>query len=73
MVTRLGAKAREANIYPSYEKILLAKNNCYPKLESIEVSETAAQVKLQSLLDHTTIRIFDVQGSFILKYSHFLC
>jgi hypothetical protein len=49
--TSLGAKQREANIYPSYDKIRSAKLRCYP--DGIEVSEVDASIPLQHLLDHT--------------------
>jgi len=40
--TRLGAKQRGANIYPSYDRIRLAKERCYP--EGIKHSEEKASV-----------------------------
>lgn len=53
--TRLGAKQRGANIYPSYDRIRLAKQRCYP--EGIEISEVKATVPLHKLLDHTLDRL----------------
>lgn len=49
--------------YPSYGKLLEAKRRCYPEL--ISVTETSAEVKLQSLLDHTCKRILLVQEDVI--------
>lgn len=76
--TRLGAKQRGANIYPSYDRIRLAKEKCYP--ESIEISEDKASVSLQPLLDHTLSRLcktfeFDNNINFEEVYSefNFLC
>lgn len=56
------AKARNANIYPPYYKIAESKKMCYPKEESIIVTETGANIKLQSLLDHTSARYFSFQS-----------
>ena len=52
---RLAAKSKNADIYPPYNEVREAKNKCYP--DNIEVSEGSAKVSLQSLLDHTTLRI----------------
>lgn len=53
---RTGAKTCNADIYPSYHKLLAAKKECYPK-DGINVSDTSAEVSLQSLVDHTTRRL----------------
>lgn len=45
------------NIYPCYSSIKKAKKECYPSENSIIVSETLAEVKLQSLLDHSVSRL----------------
>lgn len=55
---RIGAKERGADIYPNYHRILNAKTLCYP--ENIVITETSAQVQLQSLLDHTVSRLVNV-------------
>jgi len=34
-----------------------AKQDCYPKKESMKITETCAEVNLQDLLDHTSIRL----------------
>lgn len=47
------------DILPSYNKILAAKKKCYPLEETI--TESSAEVELQSLLDHTTNRILESQ------------
>lgn len=46
------------NVYPCYSLLKKAKTQCYPSEDSITVSETSAEVTLQSLLDHTTSRLF---------------
>ena len=63
--TRVGAKKRKADMYPSYEKIREAKRQCYPDplLVLTTVSETKVKVPLQRLLDHTAERIFKVLES----------
>lgn len=58
---RAGAKAHNADIYPAYNVIKQAKGACYPDKESLSVSETVAEVKLQSLVDHTAKRLLVVQ------------
>ncbi|KAE9542437.1 hypothetical protein AGLY_003298 [Aphis glycines] len=50
--TRIGAKQRGANIYPSYKQIIESKQRCYP--EDINMNEISASMPLQQLLDHTT-------------------
>lgn len=55
---RLQAKQRNANIYPAYNKIIEAKSRYYPRKNQILITEISAEVKLQSLLDHTVQRIF---------------
>lgn len=54
----MGGKIREANIYPSYHKILEAKKRCYPS--SITITEVGVQIDLQALLDHTSGRIVQI-------------
>lgn len=55
---RLSAKKRGADIYPSYEKILVAKTKCYPK--NMLTTESFSKIKLQNLLDHTVSRIVQI-------------
>lgn len=45
------------NIYPCYSLIKKAKKDCYPDEQSMRVTETCAEVKLQDLLDHTSLRL----------------
>ena len=49
--------------YPSYEKVLEAKKCYHP--EGITVTETSAEVKLQSLLYHTTL---EARNKYFKKY-----
>lgn len=49
------------NVLPSYKKVLSEKKKSYPDAESVTVSESQAEVELQSLLDHTASRILDLQ------------
>lgn len=51
--------SRRNPILPSYNKILEAKQKCYP--EDVRVTETTAEVELQSLLNHTAARIIESQ------------
>lgn len=43
------------NLFPSYERVFAAKQLCYP--ENITVTESFAEINLQSLIDHTIIRL----------------
>lgn len=47
------------NMYPSYYKIKQAKQLCYP--EEMSFTETLAEIKLQSLMDHTIKRLLKAQ------------
>ncbi|GBO08968.1 hypothetical protein AVEN_208278-1 [Araneus ventricosus] len=53
------------NMYPAYHKIKAAKELCYPS--NVGVTETFAEIKLQSLIDHTIMRLCKVQED-VLKY-----
>lgn len=55
-------------IYPNYKEIQKAKTKCYPK--NISITEDGARVNLQSLLEHTTTRIFEVlKAENLAKYN----
>lgn len=43
------------NLYPSYHKLKEAKQRCYPS--QVNITETYAEVNLQSLIDHTIEKI----------------
>ncbi|KAK2579430.1 hypothetical protein KPH14_002642 [Odynerus spinipes] len=58
-IIRNAAKEHNNNIYPNYEVITEAKKRCYPN--NIIITESFAEVSLQSLLDHTVMRLFQVQ------------
>ncbi|XP_043478801.1 uncharacterized protein LOC122509098 [Leptopilina heterotoma] len=60
---RSSLRRKNFNAYPSYRKIVEAKARCYP--QDITVSEISAEVKLQSLLNHTCDRILMVQTDVI--------
>ncbi|KAG8179922.1 hypothetical protein JTE90_025247 [Oedothorax gibbosus] len=64
---REGAKVRGANIYPPYNVIANAKKLCYPP--NITITETAAQVPLQDLLDLTVKRLSQVQSEVLLQHA----
>lgn len=52
------------HVYPPYSKVVKAKARCYPP--GIKITETRAEVPLQSLLDHLSSRILDVQSDVIV-------
>ncbi|KYN14460.1 hypothetical protein ALC57_13337, partial [Trachymyrmex cornetzi] len=53
--TRLGAKKRNADIYPSYERVREVKRQCYP--QGVTITEKGAHIPLQNLLNHTITRL----------------
>ncbi|EFN71130.1 hypothetical protein EAG_13606, partial [Camponotus floridanus] len=57
-IMRMQAKERGADLYPNYHRILEAKKRCYP--ENMNITDKSAEVPLQSLLDHTTMRILEI-------------
>nr|XP_047123607.1 uncharacterized protein LOC124806596 [Hydra vulgaris] len=62
-IIRSAAIANSSSFLPSYEKLKEAKKMCYP--EDITVTEISAEVKLQSLLNHTFLRIIKTQQDVI--------
>lgn len=60
-VLRYGAKDRGVDTYPSYDRILEAKQKCYPMKENINISEYSSEITLQALLDHTVERLIMLQ------------
>lgn len=56
---RLESTQRKSDIFPSYMRLLAAKNSCRPN--EVCVSETVAKVPLQQLLIHTAKRIIEMQ------------
>lgn len=49
--------ATHVDVFPSYYQIQKAKSECYPEKESITITETSVKIKLQALLNKTTIRL----------------
>jgi hypothetical protein len=69
----LGAKSKNANIYPSYN-ITVAKEHCYPTKDSFRVADSLAEAKLQDLLHHTIsheIVLAKVAGKIFKRLSWF--
>lgn len=66
---QLGAKKRNANIYPPYSKVLEAKKRCYPSDDFITVTDTEIDVKLQQLLDITAARIIEANESKLANFT----
>jgi len=56
---RLGAKKKNFDLYPLYSSILEAKKKCYP--DDLHISESNCSVSMQSLVDHTVHRIFEIE------------
>jgi len=51
--------SRSCELFPAYNKVREAKSKCRPF--DINVTESVAEVPLQSLLDHTSCRIIQMQ------------
>lgn len=56
-----GAKSRNANIYPTYDTLCIAKKKCYPN--GVQFTNYSAQVPLQHMVDHIVIRIVEAHSS----------
>lgn len=65
---RQRTKMKGINLYPAYDTIINAKNDCYPSRASITVTETSAEIRLQDLLDCTVVRLCQVQGEVLMLY-----
>lgn len=52
------AIAHNADIFPTYHKVLAVKKECYPS--NIQTTETSATQSLQKLLEHTANRILKI-------------
>ena len=59
-IIRTAFKNAGHNLLPSYKRITAAKKNCYP--ENIKITDTSAEVPLQSLLDNTAKRILKTKN-----------
>lgn len=63
---RSSLKRKKFDAYPGYKEILEAKARCYPS--NIIITENSAEIKLQSLLNHTCDRLLTVQSKVINKH-----
>lgn len=54
-MARFNNNKLNVNWYPSYDSLRFAKTDCYPN--DINVYDRGASVQLQSLLDHTSLRL----------------
>lgn len=63
---RLQNKERKADIYPTYNDVLIAKKECYP--QGIITTEKGSKVPLQQLLDHTASRVLKIVTEIFKKY-----
>lgn len=50
-------RATNKKHYPCYDLLLKAKQECYPPQSALRVTATCAEMDLQSLMDHTVIRL----------------
>lgn len=61
ILMQTGAKYRNANIYPPYNVLQVAKTKCYPNEAFISVTDISAEVTLQGLVDCTAQRLLESQ------------
>ena len=59
LITKI-AKLSNADIFPCYDDILKAKNDCYPV--ELDITEASASVSLKNLLSHMVHRIRRIPG-----------
>ena len=52
-------RKNNSKLFPSYEKVLKAKQECYPP--NLTISDFKMEVPLQNLLDHTVQRLLILQ------------
>lgn len=50
-------RATNKGHYPCYELLLKAKQECYPPKTTLRVTSTCTEMTLQSLIDHTVMRL----------------
>jgi hypothetical protein len=62
---RAASLAKNCNLYPSYKTVLKAKQQCYPLKADMTFTESSGEVKLQSLLHHTSERILLAQSEVV--------
>lgn len=67
--TRLLAKGKEADIFPSYKKIAKTKLECRPPPECFDKSDVCVQLLLQALIDHTARRLLFLQEEVLTAYA----
>lgn len=65
--TRLISKEHGSNIFPSYNKVAKAKEECRPP-EKCKVTGVSATLPLQALLDHTAHRILLLQEPILMRF-----
>lgn len=63
---RLTTKLSGADIWPSYNEIRESKEKLRPPKEEIHISENIAKVSIQTLLNHTSKRIIELQSEVII-------
>ena len=64
-ILRMQALNKGADIYPSYEKVLLMKELCTPKNIEFSADGTEAKVSIKDILDHRISRILNLNPEII--------
>ncbi|EFN78616.1 hypothetical protein EAI_09019, partial [Harpegnathos saltator] len=67
------AKQRHHDLYPPYYVVRKTKELCYPPQDNISISETFAEIKLQSIIDCTVKRLIKIQEAVINSVLSDLC
>ena len=64
----LGAFEAGCKLYPPYNAVREAKEQCMPKIrDSLSITDYSASVNLQDLLDHTAAHLVNLQKDWLLQ------
>ena len=65
---RNNAKSKKSNLYPPYNDVREAKERCLPNRESWAATDYSAGINFQALVDHTVLRLLEVQRDVINSF-----
>ena len=65
---RNNAKSKKSNLYPPYNDVREAKERCLPSRESWAAADYFAGINFQALVDHTVLRLLEVQHDVINSF-----
>ena len=65
---RNNAKSKKSNLYPPYNDVREAKERCLSIRESWAATDYSAGINFQALVDHTVLRLLEVQHDVINSF-----